>query len=126
MQCLWISRKAWRQDSSTISPSRSKSTNSWMRSMGRWHLRKKTLKAQIRHYNSHDKFIGHSSRQSPNRRQSARQCPSARAAATWCRLRFHHVHVGSGEVCALHGKNGYDLILVDIEMPGMDGFQVME
>lgn len=31
-----------------------------------------------------------------------------------------------GEVCALHRKNGYDLILLDLEMQGMDGFQVME
>jgi len=30
------------------------------------------------------------------------------------------------EVCALHRENGYDLILLDLQMPGMDGFQVME
>jgi len=30
------------------------------------------------------------------------------------------------EVCALHGKNNYELILLDLQMPGMDGFQVME
>ncbi len=30
------------------------------------------------------------------------------------------------EVCELHRKNRYDLILLDLEMPGMDGFQVMD
>jgi PAS domain S-box-containing protein len=30
------------------------------------------------------------------------------------------------EVCALHRKSRYDLILLDLQMPGMDGFQVME
>ena len=29
-------------------------------------------------------------------------------------------------VCDLHATHGYDLILLDLQMPGMDGFQVME
>ncbi len=31
-----------------------------------------------------------------------------------------------GGVCELHRKNRYDLILLDLQMPAMDGFQVME
>ena len=30
------------------------------------------------------------------------------------------------EVCELHREHRYDLILLDLQMPGMDGFQVME
>ncbi len=34
--------------------------------------------------------------------------------------------MGPTEVSELHHKNRYDLILLDLQMPGMDGFQVME
>src|SRR4249920_2973814 len=41
-----------------------------------------------------------------------------------------YTHVASTmnplEVCALHRKNRYDLILLDLQMPGLDGFHVME
>ena len=41
---------------------------------------------------------------------------------------YSHVESSTNpvDVCALHCKNDYDLILLDLHMPGMDGFQVME
>ena len=33
--------------------------------------------------------------------------------------------MNSREVCALHRKDAYDLIVLDLQMPGLDGFQVM-
>jgi serine phosphatase RsbU (regulator of sigma subunit) len=37
-----------------------------------------------------------------------------------------HSTTDPNEVCELHRQNRYDLILLDLQMPGMDGFQVME
>jgi serine phosphatase RsbU (regulator of sigma subunit) len=37
-----------------------------------------------------------------------------------------HSTTDPNQVCELHSKNRYSLILLDLQMPGMDGFQVME
>jgi adenylate cyclase len=37
-----------------------------------------------------------------------------------------HSTTDPNQVCELHSRNRYSLILLDLQMPGMDGFQVME
>ena len=37
-----------------------------------------------------------------------------------------HSTTDPGEVCLLHSKNHFSLILLDLHMPGLDGFEVME
>ena len=69
----------------------------------------------------------YSERRNPDCRRQGSQRQAARGHAARGRLYTPFDSTSDpSEVCELHRKNRYGLILLDLQMPGMDGFQVME
>src|SRR5437588_6921104 len=115
MRCHATSQKASWQDSFPTSPNRSRSTSSWRRWTPRSrprtpmpqssdHLAAKILvvDAQPANVLLLERMLGDAGYQSVTSTLDPRA------------------------VRALHEQHRYDLILLDLQMPGMDGFQVME
>src|ERR1041384_6962399 len=115
MRCHATLRKASSRDSSPTPPSRSRSTSSWRRwtprSWPRTPMRETAdiLAAKILVVDDLP----------ANVLLLERMLSGTGYASVTSTLDPHAVH-------GLHEKNRYDLIVLDLQMPGMDGFQVME
>src|ERR1035438_8865811 len=110
-------RWAWTRASSAISPNPSGSMNSWTRSTRPWNLRKRNIMVSSADVLNGKVLVVDD--QESNVLLLERMLRGAGYLSVTSTMK-------SSEVRELHLKNRYDLILLDLQMPGMDGFQVME
>src|SRR6185369_10632466 len=126
MPCRTTSGKAWRPVSSTISPNRSRSTSSWMHWTVLLSFRKRNqVKKRGRTPVTVSKadILNASILIVDDQEANVQLLEKMLRGAGYTRISSTR---DPQAVCDLHRANHYDLILLDLRMPGMDGFQVME
>src|SRR5438552_14060487 len=116
MQCRETSRKVYRRDSSATSPSRSKSMNSWKLWTQLSSSRPSVMVSSEAILNAAILIVDDKEANVLLLRGLLRIAGYTQVSST----------LDPATVCALHRENRYDLILLDLQMPGMDGFEVME
>src|SRR5688500_2406561 len=121
MRCRAISRRGSTPASSAISPSRSRSRNSWRRSMPHWNLLKnaarpcryRRLIEMVEAADILNASILVVDDQAANVSLLERMLTGAGYTSITSTMDPH-------QVCELHRTNRYSLILLDLQMPGLD------